>query len=99
MTGRLSRVVGDDHAAEPRSRSSRFARETEGRHHLGGDRDVEAVLARKAVADAAEADDRFAQRPVVHVERAPPGDAARIDVERVAPIDVIVDHRRQQIVR
>ena len=40
-----------------------------------------------------------AQRAVVHVEHAAPGDAARVDVERVAPIDVVVDHRRQQIVR
>ena len=39
-----------------------------------------------------------AQRPVVHVDGAAPGDAARIDVELVAPIDVVVDHRREQIV-
>ena len=45
------------------------------------------------------ADDDFAQRAIVHVERAPPGDAAQIDAERIAPIDVIVDHRRKQIVR
>src|SRR3990170_896455 len=29
---------------------------------------------------------------------AAPGDAADIDVERIAPIDMVVDHRREQIV-
>ena len=38
------------------------------------------------------------QRAVVHVDRAAPADAARIDAELVAPIDVVVDHRREQIV-
>ena len=40
-----------------------------------------------------------AVRPVVHVERALPGDAPRVDAELVAPIDVVVDQRRQQVVR
>ena len=39
------------------------------------------------------------KRAVVHVERAPPGDAAHVDVERIAPVDVIVEHRGEQIVR
>ena len=40
-----------------------------------------------------------AQRAIVHVEHAAPGDAALVDAERVAPIDVVVEHRREQIVR
>ena len=43
--------------------------------------------------------DDLAQRAVVHVEHAAPGDAALVDAERVAPVDVVVDHRRQQVVR
>ena len=39
-----------------------------------------------------------AERAVVHVDGAPPGDAAGVDIELVAPIDVVVDHRREQIV-
>ena len=39
------------------------------------------------------------KRAVVHVEHAPPGDAPLIEAERVAPVHVIVDHRRKQIVR
>ena len=52
-----------------------------------------------AVGDAAQRADDFAQRPVVHVHHPAPGHAARVDAELVAPIDVIVDHRREQIVR
>ncbi len=40
-----------------------------------------------------------AQRAVVHVHHPAPGDAAGVDVQRVAPVDVVVDHRRQQVVR
>ena len=43
--------------------------------------------------------DDLAQRAVVHVHDAAPDDAARVDVELVAPVDVVVDHRRQQVVR
>ena len=74
-------------------------RQAENRHDFGGDRDVEAVLAREAVRDAAERVDDRAQRAVVHVEHALPGDAARVDAKRVAPVDVIVDQRREQVVR
>ena len=74
-------------------------REAEDRHHLGGDGDVEAVLAREAVGDAAERVDDLAQRAVVHVQHAPPGDAAGVEAERVAPVDVVVEQRRQQVVR
>ena len=49
--------------------------------------------------DAAERRDDRAQRAVVHVDDAAPADAARVDAERVAPIDVIVDQRGEQIVR
>ena len=75
-----------------------IARETEDRHDFGGHRDVEAGLARIAVGRAAERSHDRTKRPVVHVDGAPPGDAPRVDVERVAPIDVIVDHSGEQII-
>ena len=43
--------------------------------------------------------DDLPQRPVVHVHHPAPGDAADVDVELVAPVDVVVEHRRQQVVR
>ena len=38
------------------------------------------------------------QGAVVHVHRAAPGDARRVEPERIAPIDVVVDQRGQQVV-
>ncbi len=57
----LGARIGDHHAAEARLEIVEAVGETERRHHLGGHGDVEAVGARKTVADAAEADDDFAQ--------------------------------------
>ena len=74
-------------------------REAQDGHDLGGHRDVEAVLAREAVGHAAQRIDDLAQRAVVHVHDAPPGDAAAVEAQRVAPIDVIVEQRREQVVR
>src|SRR5262249_45110750 len=70
----------------------------EDRHYFGGHGDVEAVFAREAVGDAAERGDDAAQRPVVHVHDAAPGDAALVDAELVAPVVVVVDKGGQQVV-
>ena len=88
----------DHHAAELLLELLKAGCEAEGRHNLRGDRNVETVLARKAVARA-KPDNGLAKRAVVHIEHAPPGDAPLIETERVAPVHVIVDHRRKQIVR
>ena len=39
-----------------------------------------------------------ALRSIVHVQYAPPRDAAAVDAKRIAPIDVIVDQGREQII-
>ena len=90
--------LADDHPAEAALEIGEIGREAEHRHDLGRDRDVEAVLARKAVRDPAQAADDRAQRAVVHVEHAPPGDAPLVEAELVAPVDVVVDQRGEQIV-
>ena len=72
--------------------------EAEDRHDLGGHDDVEAVFARIAVGRAAERDDDVAQRAVVHVHHPLPGDAADVEAELVAVVDVVVDHRGEQVV-
>ena len=73
-------------------------RQAEDRHHFRRHDDVEAVLARVAVAGAAERDDDLAQRAIVHVHHALPRDAAHVDAELVAVMDVVVDERGQQVV-
>ena len=74
-------------------------RQAQDGHDLRGDDDVEAALARRAVCRAAQADDDVAQRAVVHVDHALPGHAAHVEAERIAVVDVVVDHRREQVVR
>ena len=85
-------------AREPGLQIGQVAGEAEHRHHFARHRDVEAVLARAAVRGAAEAVDDAAQRAVVHVHPPPPGDAARVEAERVAPVEVVVHQRREQVV-
>src|SRR5262249_9040136 len=84
--------------AEPIFQVIEIAREAEDRHDLRSDGDVEAVLAREPISCAAEGANGRAQGPVVHVENAPPSNAPRIDAERVAEINVLVDDRGQEII-
>ncbi len=48
---------------------------------------------------AAEANGDIAKRAVIHVDNPTPGDAARVDIFFVTPVDMVVDQRRQQSVR
>src|SRR5690606_39668505 len=93
---RLVKAVADDDVAEALFQIMQIAREAEDRHDFGGDGDVEAGLARKAVAVPQTRND-VAQRTVVHVHHAAPGDAARVDAEAIAPVDVVVDQGREKI--
>ena len=90
--------LADDNVREAATQILQIGRKTENRHYFRSDNDVEAVLARKAIGDPAERRDDRTQRAVVHVDAAPPSDPARINVEFVAPIDVVVDHCAEQIV-
>ena len=91
--------IADDDVGEALLQILEIGGETEDRHHFGCHRDVEAVLAREAVGDTAQRRHDLAQRAVVHVQHPPPGDAALIDIQRISPIDVIVDQGGEQIVR
>ena len=91
--------VGDGDRAQPLPQVVEIARDGRDRHHLGGGRDVEAGLADVAVRAPAEADHDAAQRAVVHVHAAPPGDGERVDAELVAVQEVRLEHRRQEVVR
>ena len=90
--------VADDNVAEPALEVLQVHGEAQDGHHLASHRDVEAVLAREAVGGAAQRVDDGAQRAVVHVHDAAPGDAARVEPERVAPVDVIVEQGREEVV-
>ena len=74
--------------------------ERDDRHDLARRDDHEALLAHDAVRPAPPRPMiTLPQRAIVHVDRARPRDAARIDAERVPLLQVIVEHRREQRVR
>ena len=68
--------IGDDDLAEAVLEVVEVLGEAENRHDFGSDGDVEAGFARITVGDAAERADDLAQRAVVHIHDAAPGDAA-----------------------
>ena len=72
--------------------------QTQDCHDLGGNSDVEAVLARHALGLAANAVDNMTQLTVVHVDNALPGDALNVDAELVALLNMVVEHGCQQVV-
>ena len=74
-------------------------RQAEDRHDLAAGDDHPALLARRAAVEAAQPDHRRAERPIVHVDGARPGHPAGVDAEGVAVVDVVVEHRGQEIVR
>ena len=92
-----SPILPDDHIGEPRRKIAHVFCETERRHDLRSGRNVEPVFAHDAV--AVEADDEIAKGAVVHIDSAPPAYFARVEAKRIAPIHVIVDQRRQEIMR
>ncbi|CAB4852479.1 unannotated protein [freshwater metagenome] len=96
--GFAGRVVADDDATHTSAQVVHRVGEREDGHHLTGGSDVEPGLAGDAVHLRAEADDDVAQCPVVDVEHSPPGDVVQVEIERVALVEVVVDHRRQQVV-
>ena len=90
--------IADYDAGKPRFEVGDRICQTEHRHDFGSDGDIESVLARGAVDSAAQPVHDEAELPVVHVHAAFPGDAARVDIQGVALIDMIVNHRRKQVV-
>ena len=90
--------VGADDAGQPLFQVVQVGGQAEHSHDLAGDGDVKAVLPRGAVDLAAQAVHDEPQLAVVHVHAAFPGDAAGVDVERVALLDGVVDHGGQQVV-
>ena len=59
-------------------------------HDLGGDGDIEAVLARHALGLTANAVDDVAQLTVVHIDDALPSDALNVNTELIALLDVVI---------
>ena len=90
--------VGQHHPGEPGLQIHQVHGEAEDRHDLGGHRDVESALARDPLGTAAQADDHLAQGTLVQVHHAAEHHAAGIDVQFVALLEVVVQHRGAEVV-
>ena len=97
--GRAVIRISHDDAPEARLEIGKALREAEHRHDLARHGDVKPVLARAAVRLSAETVHNVPQLPVVHVHAALPRDLLRVDPEGVALLYVVVEHRREQVVR
>jgi len=90
--------VGTDNAGQACLQIFQVGGQAEHRHDLAGNGDIKAVLTGRSVDFAAQAIHDIPQLAVVHIHAALPGDAAGVDVQRVALLDGVVDHGRQQVV-
>jgi hypothetical protein len=101
VLGRHGRAVAagrQHHPAEPRAEVVQVMGQSEDGHHLRGDGDHELGLARNAVLLAAEANDHPSDRAIADIDDAWPEDAERVDAERVAVVQVVVEERCPQVV-
>ena len=90
--------IGDHHAAQACLQIHQIGGEAECCHHFRGDSDIEAVLTRLAVGGAAQTVDDISELAVVHIDTALPDDPTRVDIELIALLDVVVEHRSTQVV-
>ena len=74
------------------------AGQAQGRHDFRGDGNHEVVFPRESADLASHADDDVAQGPVVHVHDALPDDAAHVDAQGVALMNVVINGSGQKIV-
>ena len=96
--GLASKAVADDDLAQALLEVVDARGQAQDCHDLGGNGDIEAVLARHALSLAANAVDNMAQLAVVHVDDALPGDALDVNTELVALLNMVVEHSSQQVV-
>src|SRR5699024_1734943 len=87
----------DDDIAQSALQVGEVAGQAENGHDLGGYGNVEPVFADGAVA-LVQGDDDVAQGAVVHVHDTAPTDLHGVDVQGVAPFDVVIDQGREQII-
>ena len=90
--------VADHDPSQPPAHVLQRCGQRQDRHDLRGGRDVKARLPDDAVFVRTEADDDVAKHPVADVDHAPPRHAVAVD-QRLVVVDVVVDHRREQVVR
>ena len=88
-------AIGNDDVTKTLLQILNIQCKAENRHNLGGNRDIKACLPGKSVGDTTKAGDDVAQRPIVHIDNTAPCHTALVDLQLIAPIYVVVDHRRE----
>ena len=96
--GLTGKAVADNDLAQALLKIVDARGQAQNRHDLGGNGDIEAVLARHALGLAANTVDDMAQLTVVHVDNALPSDALNVDAELVALLNMVVEHGCQQVI-
>ena len=96
--GLAGKAVADDDLTQAFLEVADARRQAQDCHDLGGDGDIEAVLARHALGLTANAVDDVAQLTVVHIDDALPSDALNVNTELIALLDVVIKHGGQQVV-
>ncbi len=90
--------IGDDDPPQPLAQFRERLAEAETGHDLGGHGDVETAFPGHGIVHPAQAEDDVPQRTVVHVDDPLPDDPPQVDPQGVAVVDVVVQHRGQEIV-
>ena len=91
--------IADDDTPKPFLQVFKRCRQAEYGHDFRGNGDIVAVFPRETVGSTAKGDNDLAQGTVVHVHDPFPGDQARVKIEAVAVVDMVVQHGREQVVR
>ena len=90
--------IADDDLGEALLHVADRMSQTEDRHDLRCDGDIETAFSRYAIRMTAEADDDVTEHAVIHIHDTVPNDAARIDAEYISLLDVVIHHSSEKVV-
>ena len=90
--------IGHDHTGKTGLEVVDVTGQAQNRHDLGGHGDLEAILTGHALSLAAQTVHNMAQLTVVHIHSALPGDLLHVNPQRVALLNVVIQHGGHQVV-
>ena len=88
--------IGNNDIAQPAEEIFGGSRETKDGHKLGGDGDLEFIVARGGFGIVL-ANGNATEGAVVHIERSLPHDFFRVDIERIALINGVVQNGSDEV--
>ena len=91
--------LADDDPAQSLLQLRQRLGQAQNRHHLRGHRDLKARLARIAVRPSAQPCHDVPQSAIIHIQAALVGNRPQVQPQGVPLVDMVIGHRRQQVVR